>query len=195
MDDRHPWNEAPQQGGLEVAEEPEATALEFTVKAGLPDELPLDRMVCCERDVAGVGTVKYWGIVDSAGFGASYHGLVRVIRIYPEVYVPPQPGSLVWCADAANVAWALRFSLMKRKFVIGQMPDEEPAYANFDFISGAKGAHVNIAGISGVATKTSYALFLLYSLFASQPQLRSIIFNVKGDDLLYLDKPNAKISA
>ena len=107
----------------------------------------------------------------------------------------PQPGSLVWCADAANVAWALRFSLMKRKFVIGQMPDEEPAYANFDFISGTKGAHVNIAGISGVATKTSYALFLLYSLFASQPQIRSIIFNVKGDDLLYLDKPNSKISA
>ena len=40
-------------------------------------------------------------------------------------------------------------------------------YLNLDFLDGTRGAHVNISGISGVATKTSYATFLLYSLFES----------------------------
>ena len=35
--------------------------------------------------------------------------------------------------------------------------------SNLDFLDGTRGAHVNICGISGVATKTSYATFLLYS--------------------------------
>ena len=181
------------QGGMVVAEEPEASALDFVVVADLPEELPLDRIVTCEREMAGVGKIRFWGMVEAAGYGELYYGLVRVIRIYPEVFVPPIPGIAVSTANAENVAWALRFTTMKQKFVIGQLTDEQPAYANFDFVSGTKGAHVNIAGISGVATKTSYALFLLYSLFAAQPQLRSIIFNVKGDDLLYLDKPNCKM--
>lgn len=178
---------------MSVAEAPEASALEFFVIADLPDELPLDRIVVCEREMAGVGRVRHWGVVESAAFGELYYGQVRVIRIFPEVFVPPFPGSKVVTANTENVAWALRFSSMKQKFIIGQLTDDQPAYANFDFVSGTKGAHINIAGISGVATKTSYALFLLYSLFAAQPQLRSIIFNVKGDDLLYLDKPNSKI--
>mgnify|MGYP003339911773 CR=1 FL=1 len=48
-----------------------------------------------------------------------------------------------------------------------------------------------------VATKTSYAIFLLHSLFESgvlgleTANTRSLIFNVKGEDLLFLDQPNA----
>jgi len=49
---------------------------------------------------------------------------------------------------------------------------------------------------SGVATKTTYATFLLYSLFSSgalgaqAANTHAIIFNVKGEDLLFLDQPN-----
>src|SRR5581483_10946890 len=59
-----------------------------------------------------------------------------------------------------------------------------------------------ISGISGVATKTSYALFLLYMLFETPagrrllgqagPGARAVIFNVKGEDLLHIDLPNAR---
>ncbi|HEX7095393.1 MAG TPA: ATP-binding protein, partial [Acidimicrobiales bacterium] len=62
---------------------------------------------------------------------------------------------------------------------------------------GTRGAHVNISGISGVATKTSYATFLLYSLFTSgvlgpeAVNTKALVFNVKGEDLLFLDHPNA----
>ena len=52
-------------------------------------------------------------------------------------------------------------------------PRRRAAYANLDFLDGTRGAHVYISGISGVATKTSYATFLLYSLFNS---------GVLGDD-------------
>ena len=47
-----------------------------------------------------------------------------------------------------------------------------------------------------MATKTSYATFLLYSLFTSgvlgpeAANTRALVFNVKGEDLLFLDHPN-----
>ena len=45
--------------------------------------------------------------------------------------------------------------------------DGVPVYLNADFLDGTRGAHVSISGISGVATKTSFATFLLYSVFRS----------------------------
>ncbi len=54
--------------------------------------------------------------------------------------------------------------------------------------------------MSGVATKTTYATFLLYSLFhsgqlgAATANTKALIFNVKGEDLLFLDHPNARLT-
>lgn len=79
--------------------------------------------------------------------------------------------------------------------------DGEPIYIDLAFLDGRRGAHVNISGVSGIATKTTYASFLLYSLFHSDvlgseaPNTKALIFNVKGEDLLFLDKPNAKLPA
>jgi DNA helicase HerA-like ATPase len=50
-----------------------------------------------------------------------------------------------------------------------------------------------------VATKTSYATFLLYGLFHSgvlgseAVNTKALIFNVKGEDLLFLDHPNERL--
>jgi len=41
----------------------------------------------------------------------------------------------------------------------GARPDGAPIYLNMEFLDGTRGAHVSISGISGVATKTSFALF------------------------------------
>ena len=71
---------------------------------------------------------------------------------------------------------------------------------NLEFLDGTRGAHVNISGISGVATKTSYATFLLYSLFhsgvlgAEAANTKALVFNVKGEDLLFLDQPNIRLT-
>lgn len=59
------------------------------------------------------------------------------------------------------------------------------------YVIGYEAAHVNIAGASGVATKTSYALFLLYGLLAHSDQhnnsVAAIAFNVKEADLMFID--------
>lgn len=63
------------------------------------------------------------------------------------------------------------------------------------FVIGYEAAHINIAGASGVATKTSYALFLLYSLLAHNTKhpgsVAAIAFNVKEADLMFIDRQPA----
>ncbi len=69
----------------------------------------------------------------------------------------------------------------------------EPVPIGLDarYVVGYEAAHVNISGASGVATKTSYALFLLYGLLAHSEQhdggVAALAFNVKEADLMFLD--------
>ena len=124
---------------------------------------------------------------------------VKVTRVEPEIFVPPRPGQEVRRATGLRRDQALFFDGMERKVPIGLSRDGEPVYANLDFLDGSRGAHVNISGISGVATKTSYATFLLHSLFTSgalggeAANTHAIVFNVKGEDLLFLDQANARL--
>lgn len=65
------------------------------------------------------------------------------------------------------------------------------AYLDRRYVLGPESAHVNISGISGLATKTSYAMFLLQSILQTAPDKDSIaviILNVKQADLLQVDK-------
>ena len=125
---------------------------------------------------------------------------VSVTRVEPEVYVPPAPGQPVALASGATRDRALFFDRMAERFPLGLARDGSPVVGNLEFLDGAKGAHVNISGISGVATKTSYATFLLYALFEGQAlrerraNAKALIFNVKGEDLLFLDRPNVMLS-
>jgi DNA helicase HerA-like ATPase len=124
---------------------------------------------------------------------------VKVTRVEPEIFVPPRPGQEVRRATGLRRDQALFFDGMERRVPIGLSRDGEPVYANLDFLDGSRGAHVNISGISGVATKTSYATFLLHSLFTSgalggeAANTHALVFNVKGEDLLFLDQPNARL--
>jgi hypothetical protein len=124
---------------------------------------------------------------------------VKVTRVEPEIFVPPRPGQEVRRAAGERREQALFFDGMERKVPIGLSRGGEPVFANLDFLDGSRGAHVNISGVSGVATKTSYATFLLHSLLTSGAlgpragSTYSIVFNVKGEDLLFLDRPNARL--
>src|SRR5947199_5107524 len=88
---------------------------------------------------------------------------------------------------------------MQRRIPAGLSRDGEPVYLDLDFLDGSRGAHVNVSGVSGVATKTTYALFLLYALFHSPvlggygANTKALVFNVKGEDLMWLDRPNARL--
>src|SRR5215217_5427432 len=62
-----------------------------------------------------------------------------------------------------------------------------------DFLLGPEAAHLNISGVSGLATKTSAVEWLLSSIFthfpASRGSIAAVCFNVKGPDLCFLDQP------
>lgn len=124
---------------------------------------------------------------------------VTTTRFEPEVFVPPSPGQGVRIATGEERDKALFFDQMEQKFPVGLARNGEPLWVNFEFLNGDRGAHVNISGISGVATKTSYATFLLHSLFTSgvlgkaTVNTKALIFNVKGEDLLHLDRVNSRL--
>ncbi len=66
-----------------------------------------------------------------------------------------------------------------------------PVKVDESYVLGPEGAHVNISGMSGLGTKTSTFLFLLSSVFAhSRSKVACVMFNIKSDDLLYIDAPS-----
>jgi DNA helicase HerA-like ATPase len=122
---------------------------------------------------------------------------VAVTRVDPEVWVSPDPGEIVERATGEERAKALYLDEMGRPLAIGIGRDGDPVSVDLDFFDGRKGGHMSISGISGVATKTSFALFFLRMLTArpralgeGAANLRVLVFNVKGEDLLWLDEPN-----
>ncbi len=126
----------------------------------------------------------------------AYIAKVNTIRIEPEVFTPPFPGSDVYLAQGMEFERALYFDQMKNKIPAGLTRSGMPIFLNYDFINGREGAHVSISGMSGIATKTSYALFLLYSILSKAPdkdRIHALVFNVKGKDLLWIDKKNKRV--
>src|SRR5687768_9387790 len=124
-----------------------------------------------------------------------------VLRQVPEEPLQPVPLGPVWLADDADVLLALRMDTYTR----GDRPSgvpvglyaagglESPVYLDCDFLLGPEAAHLNITGVSGLATKTSAVEFLLASIFQTFPRhkgsVAALCFNVKGPDLCFLDQP------
>lgn len=197
-----------------------AHPLDFWVGVGDDQYLQLDDIVAVRSEVPGRGDIWLYGVVDivrakyegakfdsdvfrvasgvlPVGIATAAH--VSVTRIEPEIFVPPQPGQQAFRANEEQREQALYFDRMEHKFAAGLSREGDVLWGNLDFLDGTRGAHVNISGISGVATKTSCAMFLLYSLFHSdalgmnRANARAVIFNVKGEDLMFADKANARL--
>ncbi|MCD9623832.1 ATP-binding protein [Rhabdothermincola salaria] len=199
----------------------DATPLEFWVGVAPQSYLQLDDVVTCERSLPDGRSVRISGVVgqvrarhEGARFDSdvfliadgvlpaevSEAAMVQATRFEPEVFVPPLPGTPVVKATGEARDHALFFDGMQRLLPAGLSRDDEPVYLNLEFLDGSRGAHVNISGVSGVATKTTYATFLLYSLFTSgvlgaeAVNTKALVFNVKGEDLLFLDHANTALS-
>lgn len=73
-----------------------------------------------------------------------------------------------------------------------------PIFLDADYLLGPEAGHANWTGQSGLATKTSHALFLISSAFQTMRKqgetVAALMFNVKGPDLLWLDKPAQPIA-
>lgn len=199
----------------------DATPLSFWVALNPDSYLQLDEVVELERRLPGGETVRLYGLVtqvrarhEGARFDSdvflieegilpgevSQAAQVVATRFEPEIFVPPLPGEEVRRAAGEARDRALFFDGMEKRLPAGLTRDGEPMFVNLEFLDGSRGAHVNISGISGVATKTSYATFLLFSLFRSGAlggealNTKALIFNVKGEDLLFLDRANTQLA-
>ncbi|MBI4816725.1 MAG: ATP-binding protein [Deltaproteobacteria bacterium] len=200
----------------------DVSPLQFWVGIRPGRQLELDDHIVVDGETPAGVPITYYGIVDEVrkklegtqfdgdGFRVadgllpaevSHSAHVQVTRIEPEVFAPPEPGDSVRVVRGADYQRALCFDRMEKKIPIGLTRSGEPVFANLDFLDGTRGAHASISGIPGVATKTSYATFLIYSLFRSKAlgveraNTKALVFNVKGEDLLWLDKPNIKLPA
>lgn len=69
-----------------------------------------------------------------------------------------------------------------------------PISVDENFLIGPEGAHLNVSGISGLASKTSAIEFVMKSLLTHTLQKVAVVmFNVKSKDLLYIDQTNPKV--
>ncbi|HEX5436266.1 MAG TPA: hypothetical protein VFW98_03855 [Gemmatimonadaceae bacterium] len=124
-----------------------------------------------------------------------------VLRQIPEEPLQPVPMGEVFLADDTDVQMALRMDAYLKPGANTGIPVglyraggmDAPIYLDADFLVGPEAAHLNITGVSGLATKTSAVEWLLASLFTHFPEqkgsIAAVCFNVKGPDLCFLDLP------
>lgn len=128
----------------------------------------------------------------------------KVISNTGNIYIPLINNQKVELADENEVAEALGLKNVKNPVTCGYLEmynghvDKITLPVNMDsrFLIGPEGAHLNISGISGLAAKTSYAMFLMKAIQDKclieddGEDIAFVFFNVKGKDLLALDEPN-----
>jgi hypothetical protein len=146
------------------------------------------------------------GSPTTAGFASTERAEIRlytaaVLRQIPEEPLQPVPMGQVFLADELDVQTALRMDGYLKEGANTGIPvgvyraggTDAVIYLDADFLLGPEAAHLNITGVSGLATKTSAVEWLLASLFTHFPEekgsIAAVCFNVKGPDLCYLDQP------
>lgn len=92
----------------------------------------------------------------------------KVVGNTRNIYIPVQEGKKVYLAERDEIMEALGLNNVKHKLPAGYIEMYEgvnkqrlPVFFNSHFLIGPEGAHLNISGISGLASKTSYAMFLM----------------------------------
>ena len=127
---------------------------------------------------------------------------VSVIHNTKENFMPVFEGAPVYTTDNNDIETALGLDNIDERTAIpaGLMKtssnDPVSIKYNGDFLIGPEGAHMNISGITGMATKTSYVMFLLKAIqYKYKDDVAIIVMNVKGDDLLHVHQPNEKITS
>ena len=133
----------------------------------------------------------------------------KVVCNDKNIYIPLQSNAKVMLATRDEINYALGLKNIQNPLPCGYLEmydgtkDGEKVTLtvnlNSKFIIGPEGAHLNISGISGLASKTSYAMFLLKAIQESylkkqddedEDSVAFVLFNVKGKDLLAIDQLN-----
>ena len=138
----------------------------------------------------------------------------RVVNAFPQVLAPPVEGSTVYACGGleAETAYEMDRYAAERGVCVGLIRSGGDntagrAFLDQDFLLGAQAGHLNVNGAAGSGTKSSFLTIAAYqtvnavkaraaSLVGSgqAPRIRTIIFNVKGFDLFWLDRWSNRFS-
>jgi uncharacterized protein len=126
---------------------------------------------------------------------------VAVLSNDKDIYMPLACDRSVRFADEEGIQVALGVDKIDKRYRVPaglirlSNGTQAVVYLDLRYVLGPEGAHVNITGISGLATKTSYAMFLIQSILQTaekvgmRDKIGVIILNVKHGDLLSIDQP------
>jgi len=111
-----------------------------------------------------------------------------------EINMPIENDQPVRFATASEVAIALGAEKIKQPVPMGLIEMSNgvsiPVSVDGRYLLGPEAAHLNVSGISGLATKTSYMMFLIQSILSryGHEKMGVVMFNVKQQDLLHVDE-------
>ena len=121
---------------------------------------------------------------------------VKVLRREPAITKPPTSRMRVRFANQQDIDFLNQTISPRNRVIAGflhsfsdpQNPNSWiPLYYDARYIAGPEGAHVMITGKSGLAAKTTYALFLIFSFLQwarnNNKRVAVVAFNVKQCDL------------
>ena len=138
---------------------------------------------------------------------------VRILRTKPPVLSPPIEYSKVFLGEKSDADYAYGFSEMSRALAVGQLYNGASKFAglaqiDLHFLLGENGGHMNVAGMAGVGTKSSFLLAMLKILLHHAKTSKTktsknteplyivpIVLNVKGEDLMWINRQNRNFVA
>jgi uncharacterized protein len=133
-----------------------------------------------------------------------------ILRTDPPVLTPPLDQSRVFLGGEEEAWLAYGADEVENGLSIGLVKNGAdviagPGVIDLDYLLGIYGGHMNVNGVAGRATKSSYLLFVIHQLLQearrraqenpSDPDpmmVVPIILNVKGYDLFHIDKPSKR---
>lgn len=205
-------------GHVVATESHPATPHQFHFSTRTPTPVGIGAIVRVSSEASAASRVVYGVVTDGSAYVAGapetpdaspargesrgrevWLWTAAVLRQEPAEPLQPVPIGPVFVADDGDVPRALRME----SYLSGPTPSgipvglftagglEAPVCVDAEFLLGPEAAHLNISGVSGLATKTSAVEFLLASVFQHFPahkgRVAAVCFNVKGPDLCFLD--------
>jgi hypothetical protein len=156
-----------------------------------------------------------WGATDGNseeeatfnGQGVTYAS-ARILRADPAVFTPPLEQSKVYVCNDDEAGLAYGSDENEAPLTLGKIKNGGNVLAgsgqiDMNYLIGVSGGHMNVNGVAGRGTKSSFLLYTIYMMLQeaerqakenpgdpTRLQVVPIILNVKGYDLFYIDRWN-----
>jgi DNA helicase HerA-like ATPase len=125
--------------------------------------------------------------------------VVATVQVFDSPLMRPVRAGMVRAASAEEMLRATGYQRMDWPIPAGLVPladgDFAPVCFDGNALLGPESAHLTVGGLSGQAAKTSYIGMLLRSAISRGGpghSVAALVFNVKGEDLIWLDEAPAK---